>query len=116
MLKTVSTQSPISNIFLKVSIEGHFKSEMVPKTLLHMFVLELHNIMVSPPEEDSLKEEKDSKNNIIISESILRKILSFLLNKMYARYKFTCGCECCISTRSIHSYLLSCQFRYLEKN
>ena len=71
--------------------------------------------MVSPLEEDSIKEERDSENNIIIGESILCKILSFQLKIMYVRYKFMFACECCISARSNHSYLLSWQFCYLEK-
>ena len=32
---------------------------------------------------------------------------------MSARYKITCGCECCIYTKSIHSSLLSWRDRYL---
>ena len=32
-----------------------------------------------------------------------------------ARYKVFCGCECCISTKSIHLSLLSCHDRYLKK-
>ena len=34
--------------------------------------------------------------------------------KMSARYKIMCGCECCISSKSIHSSLLSWSDRYLE--
>ena len=34
---------------------------------------------------------------------------------MSARYKVMCGCECCISTKSIHSSLLSWRDRYLEE-
>ena len=34
---------------------------------------------------------------------------------MSARYKFMCGCECCIYDKSIHSSLLSWRDRYLKK-
>ena len=34
---------------------------------------------------------------------------------MSARYKIMCGCECCISAKSIHSSLLSWRGRYLKK-
>ena len=34
---------------------------------------------------------------------------------MSARYKIMCGCECCISAKSIHSSLLSWRDRYLKK-
>ena len=33
---------------------------------------------------------------------------------MSARYKVMCGCECCISAKSIHSSLLSWRDRYLK--
>ena len=35
--------------------------------------------------------------------------------KKSARYKIMCGCECCISAKSIHSSLLSWRDRYLKK-
>ena len=34
---------------------------------------------------------------------------------MSARYKVMCGCECCISAKSIHSSLLSWCDSYLKK-
>ena len=34
---------------------------------------------------------------------------------MSARYKIMCGCECCISVKSIHSSLISWRDRYLKK-
>ena len=41
-------QSPIYNYLLKVYIDCHSEKNMVPKLLLHVYVQELHNIMVSP--------------------------------------------------------------------
>ena len=34
---------------------------------------------------------------------------------MSARYNIMCGCECCISAKSIHSSFLSWRYRYLKK-
>ena len=34
---------------------------------------------------------------------------------MSTRYKVMCGCECCISAKSIHSSLISWRDRYLKK-
>ena len=34
---------------------------------------------------------------------------------MSSRYKVMCGCECCISTKNMHSSLLLWRDRYLEK-
>ena len=60
-----------SNDFLKVSIDGHSETQLVPKLLLQVSVWELHNSMVSTSEEGGLKEERDAYNNIIISISTL---------------------------------------------
>ena len=43
--------------------------------LLQVSVRELHNRMVSPPEEGGPKEERDKDNNIIISDSTLQNTL-----------------------------------------
>ena len=75
---------------------------MVPKIVLKIYVQELHISMVGPPEEVGLKEAKYANNNITISDSMLRKILSPQLNKISAWYKVICGCWCCISSKIIH--------------
>ena len=52
---------------------------------------------------------------IFISDSTLRLLLSPQFKKMSARYKIMCGCECCISAKSIHSSLLYWRDRHLKK-
>ena len=54
----------------------------MPKLLLQVSVRELHNSMVSPPEEGLLKEARDEDNNIIIGYSTLRNILPPQLKNM----------------------------------
>ena len=44
---------------------------------------------------------------------MLCNILPLQLNKISAQYKLICGCECCIYSKIMHSYLLS--WIYLEK-
>ena len=80
-----------------------------------MSVRELHNNHVSDPNDVGLEYYKDEDDNIIISDSALRSLLPTQLKQMSACYKFMCGCECCISDKSIHSSLLSWHDRYLEK-
>ena len=65
-------QSPISNDFLKFSIDGHSEPHLIPKLLLQVSVQELHKSIVSTPEEGGLKESIGADNNIIISDSTLR--------------------------------------------
>ena len=68
-----------------------------------MSVRELHNSLVSDPNDGVLKDARDEDGKIIISDSTLRSRLQPQLKQMSARYKIICGCECCISAKSIHS-------------
>ena len=63
--------------------------------------------MVTPLEEGGIEEAIYAYNNIILSDSTPRKVLSPQLKKISARYKLMNGCEDCISVKSMHSYLLS---------
>ena len=80
-----------------------------------MSVRELHNSLVSDPNYGGLKDARDEDGKIIISDSTLRSLLPPQLKQMSARYKIMCGCECCISAKSIHSSFLSWRDRYLKK-
>ena len=74
-----------------------------------------HNSLVYDTNDVSLKYASDEYDNIIISDSTLRSLLSPQFLKMTVRYKVVCGCECCISDKSIHSSLLSWRDRYVKK-
>ena len=106
--------SPISNNCLKLSIGGQVKPQLLPKLLLRSSVRELHNIMMFAPEEGGLKKARDADNNIIISDSTLCNILTIQLKKMSYQYKVMCGCECCISAKSMHSSLLTWRYFCLK--
>ena len=93
---------PITNDCLKVSIDSHDETQLVPKLLLQVSVGEIHNSMVSPPEEGGLKEARCAENNIIISDYTLCNILPTQLNNKSARFKFMCCCECCITSKSMN--------------
>ena len=75
---------------------------LVPKLLLQVSVRELHNRLVSEPNDGGLKDARDEDGKIIISDSTLRLLLPPQFKKMSARCKIMCGCECCISVKSIH--------------
>ena len=80
-----------------------------------MSVRELKNILVSDPNDGGLKDARDEDSNIIISDSTLRLLFPPQLKQMSARYKIMCGCECCISDKSIHSSLTYWRDRYLKQ-
>ena len=53
---------------------------------------------------------------MIISLSVIIHYINYCHpNKKSSRYKVMCGCECCISEKSIHSSLLSWRDWYFKK-
>ena len=74
----------------------------------------MHNIMVIPLEEGGTNDERDTEDNIIIIDSTLRNILSPQINNTTARYKVVCGCEYCISAKSMHSSFFTRSDRNLK--
>ena len=69
-------QSPIANDCLKVKTYGHTEPQLVPKLLLQVSVIELHKNLVSATIYGGIKEAIDEDDNIIISDSTLRSLLS----------------------------------------
>ena len=90
--------------------------QLVPKWFLQVSVRELHNSLVSDPNDGGLKDARDEDGKIIISDSTLRSLLPPQLKQMSARYKVMCCCECCISAKIIHSSLLFCRDKYLKNS
>ena len=88
-------------------LDDQTEPQLVPKLLLQVSVRELHNSLVSDPNDGGLKDARNEDGKIIISYSILLSLLPPQLKQMSARYKIMCGYECCISAKSIHSSLLS---------
>ena len=107
-------QYPLANYCLYVSIYGISKKQLVPELLLQVYIQEIHNITVSPPEECVLIEVIDADNNIIVDDSTFHDILPTQLKKMTSIYLVVCGCECCVSAKIIHLLLLSWRERYLK--
>ena len=59
--------------------------QLVPKFLFHVSVRELHNSLVSDPNDGGFKYYRDEDGNIIISGSTLRSLLPPQLKQMSAR-------------------------------
>ena len=96
-------QSPISNDCLKVVLDDQTEPQLVTKLLVQVSVREIHNSLVCDPNDGGLKDSSDGDGKINISDSTLHALLPKQLKQMSARYKIMCGCECCISAKSIHS-------------
>ena len=108
-------QSPIVNDCLKVKIDGHTEPQLAQKYLLRVSVRELHNNLVSDRDNGGPKELRDTENYIFISDYTLHSLLPTQFKKMSSRYNVMCGCKHCISTKRIHSSLLSWRDRYFLK-
>ena len=58
-----------------------------------MPVRELHNIIVSDPNDGGIKDSRGEDDNIIITDSTLFSLFPPQLKQISARYKIMCGCE-----------------------
>ena len=54
-------QSSIVNDFPKVELDGHIETKLVPKFLLQVSAIELHNNLVSDKDKGGLKEARDKE-------------------------------------------------------
>ena len=59
--------------------------QLVPKLLLQVSVRELHNSLVSDPNDGGLKDSRDEDGKIIISNSTLRSLLPHQIKQMSAQ-------------------------------
>ena len=58
--------------------------QLIPKLLLWLSVRELHNSLVSDPNDGGFKDARDEENNIIITDSTFRLLLPPQLKQMSA--------------------------------
>ena len=68
-------QSPISNDCVKVLLDDQSEPKLVPIFLLQVSVREIHNSLVSDPNDGGIKDARDKYGKIIISDSTLRALL-----------------------------------------
>jgi hypothetical protein len=87
----------------------------VGKLLLEISVRELHNDLVDTPENGGLAEARDKSGNVLISDTALRYLLPPQLKRMSASHKQMCGCEKCLSIRTLHQSLNAWRFRCLRE-
>ena len=73
--------------------DGLKEPQPVPKFLLELSFIELHNSLVSDPNCGGLKDDRYEDGNIIISDSTLRSLLPPQLKQMSAGYKVMYGLQ-----------------------
>ena len=62
-------------------LDDQTEPKLVPKLLIQVSVRELHNSLVSDPNDGGLKDDRDDDGKIIISDSTLRSLLPQQLKK-----------------------------------
>jgi hypothetical protein len=110
--------SPIANDTILVKLEGHDEKQRVGKLLLEIPVRELHCLMVAKAEVGGLALAQDDSERIIISDSMLRKIIKKdmpQVKKATDRHKQMCGCELCIQCALHQKSLSAWRYRRLQK-
>ena len=75
-------QSPIYNDCLKVLLVDQTEPQLVPKLLLQVSMRELHNILVSDPNDGGIYYYRDKYGKIIISDYNLCSLLPPQLKKI----------------------------------
>ena len=105
--------SPISKDTLLVRNPETGLKERVGKLLLEIPVRELHNDLID--DKTGLKEARNEKGEVLISDTALRYLLPKQIRKMTARHKQMCGCETCITMRSLQQSLNSYRARHLRE-
>ena len=56
-------------------LDDHTEPQLVPKLLIQLSVRELHNSLVSDPNDGGLKDARDEYGKIIIGDSTLHLLL-----------------------------------------
>jgi hypothetical protein len=105
--------SPISKDTLLVRNPDTGVKERVGKLLLEISVRELHNDLLD--DKKGLKEARNEKGEVLISDTALRYLLPKQIRKMTACHKQMCGCETCITVRSLQESLNSYRARQLRE-
>jgi hypothetical protein len=110
--------SPIANDTILIKLKGHEEKQWVGKQLLEIPVCELHCLMVAKAEVGGLAVARDDSNRIIISNTMLRKIIKKdmpQVKKATDWHKQMCGCEVCIQCASHQKSLSAWRYWRLQK-
>ena len=93
-------ESPISrDTVIITDVESGVKSR-VPKLLLKFFMQQLHNDLVSSPDDGGLLVSRHyNKHYVIISDTMLRSLSPPQLLPMTDHYKRMCGCAICNTSK-----------------
>ena len=89
-----SSSCSIANFqwFSQIYVRWSDRTSTFSKIVTSVYVRELHNILVSDPNDSGIKDSRYEDGKVIISDSTLCSLLPPQLKQMSARYKIMCGC------------------------
>jgi hypothetical protein len=98
---------PIVNDTLLIKDTKTGVKHEVPKLLLECSIRQLHNDLLSPPNEGGLVGARDAFTNeaVITSDTMLQAIAPRELRQMSDRHKLMCGCEYCNTSKYLQESL-----------
>ena len=99
-------QSPITHDTLIIADADTKVKHRVPKLLLGFSMRQLHNYLISSPADGGLLGAIHAiKNDVIISDTMLRSLAPPQLRPMTDNHKMMCRCAICNTSKYIHEYL-----------
>jgi hypothetical protein len=108
----IHSHTSIANDMILIKLKGHEEKQRVGKLLLETPIRELHCRMVAKAKVGGLAVARDETNQIIISNTIVRKILKNdmpQVKKATYRHKQMCSCEvrieCASHQKSLTAWL-----------
>ena len=93
-------ESPIVSDALLIADGESGVKRIVPKLLLEYSMRQLHNELIASPDDGGLLGSIHAdKNDVIISDTMLRSLVSPKLLPMIDHYKMMCGCDICNTSK-----------------
>ena len=99
-------QSPITRDNLLISYADTKVKRRVPKLLLGCSMRQLHNEIIASPDDGGLVGSRHAiKNDVIISDTMLRYLAPPQLLTMADNHKIMCGCAICNTSKYMQESL-----------
>ena len=100
MKNSIVRQSPITRDTLLIADADTKVKRMVPKLLLGCSMRQLHNELISSPDDGSLVGSRHAMaNDVIISDTMLRSLAPPQLRTMIDNHKMMFGCAICNTSK-----------------
>ena len=99
-------QSPITHDTLLIADADTKVKRRVPKLLLEFSMRHLHNELIASPDDGGLIGARHAiKNDVIISDTMIRSLVPPQLRPMTDNQKMICGCDICNTSKYMQESL-----------